>query len=62
MLAQRAVHVPKRERGERAADDNGGEGTDSLLSVRLPLDGAYTVWVSAQSGGGRYSLRLIEAQ
>ena len=56
------VHVYGPDAAELAADDNGGEGTDSLLSVRLPLDGTYTVWVSAQSGGGRYSLRLIEAR
>lgn len=47
---------------EIAADDDGGEGTDSLLSVRLPLDGTYTVWITAQAGGGQYSLHLIEAQ
>lgn len=56
------VTVYGPDAAEIAADDNGGEGTDSLLSVRLPLDGAYTVWVSAQSGGGRYSLRLIDVQ
>jgi predicted secreted protein len=47
---------------EVAADDNGGEGTDSLLSVRLPVDGTYTLWVAAQGGGGAYALRAIEAQ
>jgi len=47
---------------EVASDDNGGEGTDSLLSVRVPVDGTYTVWVSAAAGGGQYSLQLIEAR
>ncbi|HEV2762528.1 MAG TPA: PPC domain-containing protein, partial [Pyrinomonadaceae bacterium] len=56
------VNLYGPDAAELAADDNGGEGTDSLLSVRLPLGGTYTVWVSAQSGGGRYSLRLIDAQ
>ena len=55
-----ALYSP--DAAELASDDNGGEGTDSLLSVRLPLDGTYTLWVSAQAGGGKYSVRLIEAQ
>jgi serine protease Do len=55
-----AVYGP--DATEVASDDNNGEGTDSLLSVRLPLDGTYTLWVAAQGGGGSYSLRVIEAQ
>jgi hypothetical protein len=47
---------------EVASDDDGGDGTDSLLSARLPVDGTYTLWVSSASGGGRYTLQLIEAR
>lgn len=45
---------------EVAGDDDGGEGTDSLLATRLPVDGAYTIWVSTVAGAGRYSLQIIE--
>jgi hypothetical protein len=47
---------------EIASDDDGGEGTDSLLSARLPINGAYTIWITSTAGGGRYSLQLIEAR
>lgn len=43
------------------ADDDGGDGTNSLLSRRLPLKGTYTVWVNAKQGRGSYVLRLMEA-
>jgi hypothetical protein len=45
-----------------AVDDDGGEGADSLVAVRLPADGTYTAWVSAKAGAGAYSLRLIDAE
>jgi hypothetical protein len=47
---------------EIASDDDGGEGTDSLLSVQFPADGPYTLWVSSVGGSGRYTLQLIEAR
>jgi hypothetical protein len=47
---------------EIASDDDGGEGTDSLLSARLPIDGAFTIWITSTAGGGRYSLQLIESR
>jgi hypothetical protein len=47
---------------EVASDDDSGEGTDSLLSVRLPIDGTHTVWVTAAGGSGQYSLQLIEVR
>ncbi len=57
------VRVYGPDAAEVAADDDGGEGSDSLLSARLPLDGTYTVWVTAGGGGGgSYSLRVIDAQ
>jgi hypothetical protein len=46
---------------EIGSDDNGGDGTNSLLSRRLPLTGVYTIWVNAVQGRGSYVLRLIEA-
>ena len=44
---------------EVAANNDGGEGTDSLVSVKLPLNGAYTVWVSG-GGSGKYRLKLFD--
>jgi hypothetical protein len=55
-----SVHGP--DALEVGRDDDGGEGTDSLLSIRLPLDGTYTVWVTAKSGASKYSLQIIEAK
>ena len=43
-----------------ASDDDGGVGTDSLLAVKLPKTGRYTVWVSSKRGAGEYSIRLID--
>jgi len=45
---------------EVANDENGRDGTDSLLSIRLPVSGAYTVWVSSRSAGGKYIVRLVD--
>jgi hypothetical protein len=44
-----------------ASDDNGGVGTDSLLAVKLPKAGKYTVWVGG-AGAGDYSVRLIDGE
>ncbi|MCH8273585.1 MAG: PPC domain-containing protein [Armatimonadetes bacterium] len=43
-----------------ARDDDGGAGTDSLLSVRLASDGRYTLWIYGDGGGGQYSVRWID--
>lgn len=40
-------------------DDNGGVDDDSLLALRLPRDGRYTVWVSSRRGQGDYQIRPI---
>jgi hypothetical protein len=40
-------------------DDNGGVDTDSLLALRLPRDGRYTVWVRSQRGQGAYLIRPV---
>ncbi len=44
-----------------AEDDNGGMGTDSLLAVKLPKTGVYTIRVSAERGAGAYTLKIIDA-
>jgi hypothetical protein len=43
-----------------AADKESSAATGSLLAVKLPKTGQYTVWVSSRSGGGDYSVRLID--
>jgi hypothetical protein len=45
---------------EIATGRGSSAGTD-LSSVRLPLDGTYTLWVTARSGVGSYSVRVIDA-
>lgn len=45
-----------------ATDDNSGVGTDSLMAVKLPRTGRYTVWIRAASGAGEYSVRLIDGE
>jgi hypothetical protein len=47
---------------EVASNDDGGDGTDSLLSTRLPVNGVYTLWIASDGGGGRYSVQLIDAK
>jgi hypothetical protein len=46
---------------EVANDAPTRDGTDSLLSIRLPLDGVYTVWIAARGGGGKYIIHLVDA-
>ncbi len=53
-----ALHAP--DGSEVGSDDDGGGGTDSLLTRRLPADGTYTVWVTPFSGSGQFTLRVIE--
>lgn len=45
---------------ELASDDHGGADIGSLLAVKLPKTGRYTVWVSSRRGAGQYRLRLID--
>jgi hypothetical protein len=45
-----------------ASEGDGGDGAISLLAVRLPVDGKYTLWLTSQSGGGAYSIQLLEAR
>ena len=39
---------------------NLNNNNDSLLSLKLPKDGAYTVWVSTRGNGGTYRFRLLD--
>lgn len=42
-------------------DEDGGDGSDSLLSVKLPASGTYTIWIFRSSvGEGEYDLRVID--
>lgn len=41
---------------EIGVNDDGGDGTDSLLPLTLPLNGTYTVWVTGK-GSGKYKIR-----
>jgi len=45
-----------------AKDDNGGLGTDSLLALRLPSPGRYTIRVDSQRRAGDYTLRIIDGE
>jgi len=44
---------------EVASNDDSGDGTDSLVSLKLPLEGTYTIWVSGK-GSGKYKVRAFE--
>lgn len=46
---------------EVANDAANHDGADSLLSMHLPLDGVYTIWISARSAGGKYLIHLVDA-
>ena len=43
-----------------AADNKGNAATGSLLALRLPKSGRYTVWIASNRGAGDYSVRLID--
>jgi hypothetical protein len=43
-----------------AADDKSNAQAGSLLAVKLPRTGRYTVWVTARRGAGEYMVRLID--
>ena len=45
-----------------AADNKGNATTGSLIALRLPKTGRYTVWVSSSRGAGDYSVRLIDGE
>lgn len=47
--------------GVVADDDSGGIGKNSLLAVRLPESGRFTVWVSSHRDGGEYDIRILDA-
>ncbi len=43
-----------------SADNKGNATTGSLVALKLPKTGRYTVWVSSLRGGGEYTVRLID--
>jgi hypothetical protein len=43
-----------------AADNKGDAATGTLLAIRLPKTGRYTVWIASQRGAGDYTVRLID--
>ncbi len=45
-----------------AADNKGTAATGSVIALRLPKTGRYTVWVSSNRGAGDYSVRLIDGE
>jgi hypothetical protein len=42
------------------ADNKGNAATGSLLAIKLPRTGRYTVWISSSRGAGEYTVRLID--
>lgn len=42
------------------ADNKGNAATGSLLAIKLPKAGRYTVWISSSRGAGEYTVRLID--
>ena len=45
---------------EVASDGKGAFGTGSLLAVKLPKTGRYTLWISSRRRAGDYTLRIID--
>src|SRR5439155_1293658 len=43
-----------------AADNRGSAATGSLVALKLPKAGRYSVWVSSRRGAGEYTVRLID--
>jgi hypothetical protein len=42
------------------ADNRGNAGTGSLVALKLPKTGRYTVWLASSRGAGDYTVRLID--
>jgi hypothetical protein len=55
-----AVSISSPDGVRLAADDKGNATTGSLLAIKLPRTGRYTVWVSSRRGAGEYTVRLID--
>jgi hypothetical protein len=43
-----------------SADNKGNAASGSLLALRLPKTGRYSVWISSHRGAGDYTARLID--
>jgi hypothetical protein len=55
-----AVSLRSPDGVQLAADNKGDTATGSLLALRLPKTGRYTVWIASQRGAGDYTVRLID--
>jgi hypothetical protein len=55
-----AVSVRSPDGVQLAADTKGDPATGTLLALRLPKTGRYTVWIASQRGAGDYAVRLID--
>jgi hypothetical protein len=55
-----AVSVRSPDGVQLAVDNKGDPATGTLLALRLPKTGRYTVWVASQRGAGDYAVRLID--
>jgi hypothetical protein len=56
-----AVSLRSPEGVHLAADNKGSPQAGSLLALKLPKTGRYTVWIASQRGAGDYTIRLIDA-
>jgi hypothetical protein len=54
-----SLHSPDGVR--LAADNKGNAAAGSLVALKLPRTGRYTVWISSRRGAGEYTVRLIDA-
>ena len=54
-----AVYGPNGRRLQ--IDDSSGVQRDSLIAVKLPSSGRYTVWVWSNRNGGNYKIRILDA-
>ena len=57
---QPTVSVRSPDGVRLAADDKGSVSTGSLVALKLPRTGRYTVWISSRRGAGEYRVRLID--
>jgi hypothetical protein len=44
-----------------SADNRGNAETGSMMALKLPKTGQYSVWISSRRGAGEYVVRLIDA-
>ncbi len=54
-----SIYGPNGKQHHR--DSRSGVGDNGLIAIRLPQSGRYTIWISSNTGGGEYDLRLLNA-